>query len=357
MAPCFNEAAGLAEFHRRVAAACERVCREDYEIVLVDDGSSDRTWPTIRDLAAQHRNVVGVRLMRNHGHQAAASAGLAFARGERVLLIDADLQDPPELLAAMMHAMDEEDADVVFGQRAAREGETVFKRASAAAFYRLLSRLAAAPIPADVGDFRLMRRRIVDALAVMPEQQRFLRGMVSWVGGRQIALRYERHARHSGASGYPLAKMVRFAIDAITGFSTVPLRLATWLGFGACLVAFGLFAATLWLWANDRTVVGWSSIVACVVFFGAVQLIVLGILGEYVGRLFQEAKRRPLFLVDRVETEGRSHALPPDFAALGPEARHKVWKATRATATRAARPAESGRSARPLDLVAGGLAE
>lgn len=357
VAPCFNEAATLAEFHRRTAAACERVCPRDYEIVLVDDGSSDRTWTVIRDLAARHPRVVGVRLMRNHGHQAAASAGLSFARGERVLLIDADLQDPPELLPAMMRTMDEEEADVVFGQRTVREGESAFKLASAAAFYRVLSRLAAVPIPTDAGDFRLMRRRIVDALAAMPEQQRFLRGMVSWVGGRQIALPYERHARHSGASGYSLAKMARFATDAITGFSTVPLRLATWIGFGSCLVALGLFAATLWLWANDRTVTGWSSLVACIVFFGAVQLIVLGILGEYVGRLFQEAKRRPLFLVDRVETGGSSYALPPDFAALGPEARRKVWRATRTSATPAVQPVEGGAPLNPFGVVAGSPAE
>lgn len=362
VAPCFNEADGLEEFHRRAASACEQACRGAYEIVLVDDGSSDRTWPVIRDLAARHPGVVGVRLMRNQGHQAAASAGLAFARGERVLLIDADLQDPPELLAAMMRTMDEEEADVVFGQRIARDGESAFKRASAAAFYRVLSRLAAVPIPVDTGDFRLMRRRIVDAVGAMPEQQRFLRGMVSWVGGRQVAFRYERHARHRGASGYSLAKMARFATDAVTGFSAVPLRLATWLGFGACLVALGLFGLTLWLWANDRTVLGWSSIVTCVVFFGAVQLVVLGILGEYVGRLFQEAKRRPLFLVDRVETGGRSHALPPGFAALGPEARQRVWDATRAAPARTARPvaaADLGPPAPPgalEGLVAGAAA-
>jgi polyisoprenyl-phosphate glycosyltransferase len=301
--------------------------------------------------------VVGIRLMRNHGHQAAASAGLSFARGERVLLIDADLQDPPELLADMMRTMDEEEADVVFGQRIARAGESAFKLASAAVFYRLLSRLAAVPIPMDTGDFRLMRRRVVDALGAMPEQGRFLRGMVSWVGGRQVALRYERQPRHSGVSGYPLAKMARFAVDAITGFSTVPLRLATWLGFGSCVVAFGLFAATLAMWANNRTVLGWSSIMACIVFFGSVQLIVLGILGEYVGRLFQEAKRRPLFLIDRVENGGRSYALPPDFAALGPEARQKVWSATRAAAMRTAHSAGGEVFFGPRRVVAHGPAE
>jgi len=238
-----------------------------------------------------------------------------------------------------MEAMDAEAADVVFGQRSARAGESWFKTASAGLFYRLLSRLAAVPIPPDTGDFRLMRRRVVDALAAMPERQRFIRGMVSWIGGRQVALHYERQARYAGASNYPLAKMARFALDAITGFSTVPLRLATWLGFGSALVALALFAVTLARWAAGHTVLGWSSTMTAIVFFGAVQLIVLGILGEYVGRLFQEAKQRPLFLVDEVMAAGCSLALPPEFAALGSAARRDLWEATRGAAARVVQPA------------------
>jgi polyisoprenyl-phosphate glycosyltransferase len=329
VAPCFNEEHILVEFHRRAVGACAQVCGESYEIILVDDGSSDATWNVIQRLSAYEHNVVGIRLMRNHGHQAAASAGLALARGGRVLLLDADLQDPPELLGPMMQTMDEEKADVVFGQRTGRQGETRFKIASAAFFYRLLSCLTAVPIPADTGDFRLMRRRIVDALAAMPERHRFVRGMVSWVGGRQVALRYERQARTAGGSNYTLAKMLRFALDAVTGFSTLPLRLATWFGFGAALVAFGLLIVTSWSWATGQTVLGWSSIMTAIVFFGAVQLIVLGILGEYVGRLFQEAKQRPLFLVDEVVAGNCSLSLPPEFASLGPAARREIWAATR----------------------------
>jgi polyisoprenyl-phosphate glycosyltransferase len=354
VAPCFNEEAGLPEFHRRAAAACQQACGERHEIVLVDDGSRDGTWGAIRALAASDPRVVGVRLMRNQGHQAAASAGLALARGERVMLIDADLQDPPELLGPMMGAMDAEAADVVFGQRSARAGESWFKTASASLFYRLLSRLAAVPIPPDTGDFRLMRRRVVDALAAMPERQRFIRGMVSWVGGRQVALLYERQARHAGVSNYPLAKMARFALDAITGFSTVPLRFATWLGFGSAVVAIALFVVTLLRWATGHTVTGWSSTMTAIVFFGAVQLIVLGILGEYVGRLFQESKRRPLFLVDEVLAAGRSLALPPEFAALGPSARKDLWEATRGAATRVARlPPDGAVAAGPADGAVG----
>lgn len=327
VAPCFNERIGLVEFHRRAAAACRQFCGAFYEIVLVDDGSSDGTWDVIRSLAAVDPNVVGVRLMRNHGHQAAASAGLALARGDRVMLIDADLQDPPELLGRMMSIMDDEQADVVFGQRTARKGETRFKTASAAVFYRLLARLASVPIPPDTGDFRLMRRRIVDALVAMPERQRFIRGMVSWLGGRQVALLYERQARYIGASKYPLIRMVRFALDAITGFSVMPLRLATWIGFGSAFVAIGLFGITLGAWAMGYTVTGWTSLMTVIVFFGAVQLIVLGILGEYVGRVFQEAKHRPLFLIDSVVAGGCCRSPPLEFANLGSAARRDFWEA------------------------------
>jgi len=331
VAPCFNEKVVLAEFHRRATTACRQFCGTSYEVVLVDDGSSDGTWDLICGLTAADSNVVGIRLMRNHGHQAAASAGLALARGDRVLLIDADLQDPPELLGQMMSIMDQKQADVVFGQRTARKGETRFKTASAAVFYRLLARLVAVPVPPDTGDFRLMRRRIVDALAAMPERQRFIRGMVSWIGGRQVPLLYERQARHAGATKYPFVKMVRFALDAITSFSVVPLRLATCIGFGSTLVALGLFGTTLWNWAMGHTVIGWTSLIAVIVFFGAVQLIVIGILGEYVGRIFQESKRRPLFLIDSVVACGCSIALPVEFANLDATVRREFWEIARGT--------------------------
>ena len=337
VAPCFNEEYSLPEFYRRAAAACRQACGEHYEIVLVDDGSRDRTWTEIQRLAAHEHNIIGIRLMRNHGHQAAASAGLALARGDRVLLIDADLQDPPELLDSMMRTMDTERADVVFGQRTARPSETRFKRASAAIFYRLLARLAAVPIPPDTGDFRLMRRRIVDALVAMPERQRFIRGMVCWVGGRQVALGYERRARVAGRSKYSAAKMVQLALDAITSFSTIPLRLATYLGFVSTLIAIGLLGLNICSWAMGQTIAGWSSIMTAIVFFGAVQLIMLGILGEYVGRLCQEAKQRPLFLVDQVVAGGCSVDLPAEFANLSPTARRQIWDSARGIALRTTR--------------------
>jgi dolichol-phosphate mannosyltransferase len=336
VAPCYNEQAGLTEFYYRTTAATRDACGDAYELVLIDDGSHDDTWSVIRQLAAADPHVVGVRLMRNHGHQLAVTAGLALARGERVLLIDADLQDPPELLARMMRVMEGEEADVVYGQRIARKGESRFKLTTAALFYRLLGHLAAVPIPPDTGDFRLMRRRIVEALVAMPERQRFIRGMVSWVGGKQVPLRYERQARHAGTTHYTVLKMFHLAMDAVVGFSILPLRIASWIGFGAALVALGLFAITFWRWATGGTVAGWSSLMTAVIFFGAVQLIVMGILGEYVGRLFQEAKQRPLFLIDGVLAAGRSVSLPPEFASLPLASRRDAWRSALRTASAAA---------------------
>ncbi|QQP93047.1 glycosyltransferase (plasmid) [Skermanella sp. TT6] len=322
VAPCYNEEEGLREFWGRVTAACQDTVDQDYEIILVDDGSKDGTWSIIKALSECDPRVVGVRLFRNHGHQLAATAGLSVARGDRVMLIDADLQDPPELLKPMMGTMDL-GADVVYGKRTSREGETWFKLLTAATFYRFLTHLTTVPIPRDAGDFRLMNRRVVEALLAMPERQRFIRGMVSWIGGRQVALPYERNARFAGTTKYPLQKMVRFAVDAITSFSTVPLRLASWLGAGTAIIAFFLVIYTVWQWWQGATVTGWASVVTAIAIFSGAQLLVLGILGEYLGRLFQEIKGRPLFLVDTVLIGGVPYGLPADFSSLRPsEQRH-----------------------------------
>ena len=245
--------------------------------------------------------MVGVNLSRNHGHQLALTAGLSVARGERILILDADLQDPPELLPQMMRALDE-GADVAYGQRTLRVGETVFKRTTAAVFYRLLRRLTDVQIPSDTGDFRLMSRRVLELLKAMPESHRFLRGMVSWVGFRQVAVPYQRELRVTGSSSYPLRKMLRLAFDAITGFSTRPLRLASLLGlaFGA-LGALGV-VITIVAWAMGVTVPGWASVVVILLTLGGIQLAVLGIIGEYLGRLYIEVKRRPLFIIDEIRT-------------------------------------------------------
>ncbi|WFR98595.1 glycosyltransferase family 2 protein [Rhizobium tumorigenes] len=315
VAPCYNEQEGISEFCRRCVAAARSVAGEDFEIVLVDDGSSDETWNIIAAMTAHVPQILGVRLMRNHGHQLAATAGLAACRGERILLIDADLQDPPELLLMMMPIMDR-GADVVYGQRCHRQGETWFKRASASLFYRLLSRLASVTIPRDTGDFRLMRRRVVDILLAMPERDRFIRGMVSWIGGRQVALPYERDARFAGETKYPLRKMIGFALDAVTSFSTTPLRVSTILGLATAGIAFLLLIFSIARWLSGDTIVGWSSIMCAVTAFSAIQLICIGIIGEYLGRLVQESKRRPMFMIESLLQNGRDLTLTSDFSDL-----------------------------------------
>jgi dolichol-phosphate mannosyltransferase len=244
---------------------------------------------------------VVINLSRNHGHQLALTAGLTFARGERILVIDADLQDPPELLPEMMRLMDE-GAEVVYGQRRRRQGETRFKTLTAKLFYRLLEYLTDVRVPTDTGDFRLMSRRSLDILNSMPEQSRFVRGMVSWIGLNQVPLLYDREPRFAGQTKYPLLKMVRFALDAVTGFSIVPLRVASILGMVMGATSVVMLSYTLGSWAFGRTVEGWTSLTTIVLTASSVQLLVLGILGEYVGRLYMQSKGRPLFIVDTAYT-------------------------------------------------------
>lgn len=305
--PCHDESDNLAALHERCSAAARSVAGDAWELVLVDDGSRDSTWPQLQSLAMADGHVVAVHLSRNFGHQLALSAGLQLSAGERVLIVDADLQDPPELLPQMMQAMDQ-GADVVYGQRISRKGESWFKRATAGLFYRLLRRLTDVEIPVDSGDFRLVSRRVVELLAGMPEQHRFLRGMVSWIGLRQVAVRYDRDERRRGRSSYPLGRMLRLAIDAITGFSTRPLRIASLIGLGFGLLGFLGIAWAVIGWATGRTVPGWTSVMVVVMMLGGIQLFVIGILGEYLGRLYVEAKRRPLYIIDQVV---RRDAGPP----------------------------------------------
>lgn len=297
--PCFNEQDSLAELHRRLTAVCRDTVGADYEIVLVNDGSRDGTWGAMQALAGNDPRLVLVDLSRNHGHQLALSAGLTVCRGERILIIDADLQDPPELLPAMMARMDE-GVDVVYGQRRSRDGETAFKTLTARAFYRLLRALSDVDIPLDTGDFRLMSRRVCDVLNDMPESHRFIRGMVSWVGFRQEPILYERAARFAGTTKYTLRKMVNFAADAITGFSIRPVRLAIYasLVFGVLTLLAALWAVGGWL--AGATIPGWASLMVAVLLIGSVQMLLLGIVGEYVARSFLELKRRPLFIIREV---------------------------------------------------------
>src|SRR3954451_12307658 len=249
--------------------------------------------------AARDPRIVAVRLMRNHGHQLALTAGLSICRGERVLIIDADLQDPPELLPDMMALVDQ-GADVVYGQRRMRDGESLFKRAAAAAFYRLIGRMTDVEIPLDAGDFRLVTRRVLDLLIAMPERHRFIRGMVAWIGGKQVPLVYDRKARVAGESKYPLAKMVRFAADAITAFSVVPLMASMTIGWVMAAVGFAFFVYSIVGWLAGANLPGWTSLMAAVGLLGGMQFLMLGIIGAYLGRLYDQSKGRPLFVIREI---------------------------------------------------------
>lgn len=301
--PCFNEAEGLPELHRRVTAACHGCASSDYEIVLVNDGSTDTTWEIIRALAAQDPHIVGVNLSRNHGHQLALSAALSYCRGARILILDADLQDPPEILPQMMQLMDQ-GADVVYGQRRSRAGETRAKKITAALFYRILDRLTDVPIPRDTGDFRLMSRRVLDVLQDMPERQRFTRGMIAWIGFPQVPILYDRAPRFAGHTNYPVRRMITFAFDAITSFSIRPLRVGLYLGALMCGTALVLIVLTLLWWFLFTPFPGWASLMVMFLLIGGVQTILLGLIGEYISRLYLESKRRPLFIVREVLNAG-----------------------------------------------------
>jgi polyisoprenyl-phosphate glycosyltransferase len=313
VAPCYNEEAGLEEFYRRMTEAARQTVGSDYELVLLNDGSTDRTWSIMTDLVRRDPRVVAINLSRRHGHQLAMTAGLYTCRGQRTLTIDADLQDPPELLGEMWQLMDRGAADVVYGSRRERQGETMLKRGTAALFYRLMRRIGYADMPVDAGDFRLMTRRVLDILNSMPEQHRFIRGMVSWIGLRQVPLVYDRAARHSGESSYPLATMIGLAFDALTSFSIMPLRLASYLGLLLGCLSLLTLGYTLGSWAIGHVVEGWTSLLTVVLILGSTQLILFGLLGEYVGRLYLETKRRPLFVIDQVLT--RDAAVSQEYRA------------------------------------------
>jgi dolichol-phosphate mannosyltransferase len=302
VAPVFNEAETVAELVSRLTAALPPL--GPYEIVIVDDGSTDGTWEQLATIAAGHPHVRAFRLSRNFGHQAALSAGLDHARGDAVVLMDGDLQDPPEVIPDLV-ARWQEGYDVVYAVRRQRAGETRFKLVTASLFYRLLSRMASTQTPENAGDFRLLSRRAVDSLARMPERARYLRGMTSWIGFRQTGVAYDRESRHAGETKYPLSKLLRLALDGITSFSTWPIRAVTFLGFALVAFCVGVFGWSLYVrFFTDRHAAGWTSVIGVVLLLGGVQLLSLGVLGQYVGRIFEEAKQRPLYFVaDVVETD------------------------------------------------------
>ena len=306
--PAYNEEANVRPMAERLAAAVAPMV-DGLEIVFVDDGSRDGTWQAVAELAASDPSIRGIRFARNFGHQAAVTAGVDAARGRAVVIIDADLQDPPEVIPEMVERW-REGYEVVYGQRTQRDGETAFKRATASGFYRLLQRITNVDIPVDTGDFRLMGERAVVAFRALPERNRFIRGLVSWLGFPQTAVRYRRHARAAGETKYPLRKMVRFALDGITSFSFLPLRLATVLGFAVSLLAFVYIVVVVILKVVGISWSGYTSLMASILFLGGVQLVMIGMLGEYLARVFDEVKRRPLYLVGD-STDGTVAVTPP----------------------------------------------
>jgi len=300
--PLYNEEGNVAELIRRIAAIMDAVTQpgDDYEIVAVNDGSQDRTLALLRAERVRRPRLGIVDLSRNFGHQIAATAGLDAARGDAVVLMDGDLQDPPELIEAFL-AKWREGYDVVFATRKSRKGESPFKLLTARIFYRTIRRLTNVSIPVDTGDFRLMSRRVVEALGQTREKHRFLRGLVSWVGYNQTGVEYERDARTFGSTKYPFSKMLKFAIDGITSFSEIPLRFATYLGFMISAFAFIYVAVILILKILGLNEPGYTSMMVAILFLGGVQLITIGIAGEYLGRIYDQVKERPLYLLSSIE--------------------------------------------------------
>lgn len=327
VAPAWNEAPTLPKFVGRLTDVLDGL-GEPWEIILVDDGSSDETRHVMRRLHERDPRVRALVLSRNFGHQVAITAGLDYARGDAVVVMDSDLQDPPEDVARLVERW-REGYQVVYAQRTAREGETWFKKATASLFYRLIRRISNVDIPIDTGDFRLLDRRAADAVRSMREQHRYVRGLAAWIGFRSTAVPYKRHARSAGETKYPLRRMVRFAVDGITNFSYLPLQLATYAGFVVAGVSLlSILAAVALRLFFGHALTGQATTLVSVLFLGGIQLIFLGIIGEYLGRIYDEVKGRPLYVVDENlgaggEVSSRRDGLrrprrPPEDCDLGP---------------------------------------
>jgi glycosyltransferase involved in cell wall biosynthesis len=301
--PAYNESAGLREFHARLAAVFDKLDM-GCTVLYVDDGSRDDTWAVMESLRAGDTRVATLKLSRNFGKELAMTAGLDVVDSDAVVVIDADLQDPPELIPQFVAAW-REGCDVVYGTRATRAGESGVKKFTSAAFYRVMERLSHTPVPRDTGDFRLMSRRALDALKQVRERQRFMKGLFSWVGYRQQAIVYERDPRFAGSSKFNYWRLWNFAIEGITSFSTAPLRLATYIGLLTAFAAFvfGVFVFVKAVFYGD-VVRGYPTLLLVILFLGGVQLMALGMIGEYLGRLYMEAKQRPLYLIDEHHKAG-----------------------------------------------------
>ncbi len=307
VAPVFNEEETLPHFYERMIVVMDGL-GEPFELLLVNDGSRDNSFQIMRELHQQDPRVRVIDFSRNFGHQIAISAGLDYAQGQAVIIVDSDLQDPPEVIPRLVERW-KNGAEVVYAQRATRVGETKFKLVTASLFYRLIRRITSVNIPRDVGDFRLMDRRVVDTLVLMREQHRFMRGLSAWVGFRQEAVLYERQERFAGQTKYPLMKMIRFSLDAITSFSHLPLQLATTFGFILASISLIGIIVAAFIRLFVGAIVGQASTLILVLFLGGVQLIFLGIIGEYLGRIYDEVRARPLYIVHHVlGTEKPDHS-------------------------------------------------
>ncbi len=308
--PCFNEEKVLQSTYSEISGVM-RGCKElDYELIFINDGSADGTQAILHDLAAKDTRVRVISFSRNFGHQPAVSAGIKFCRGDLAVIIDADLQDPPQVIPDMIKALQDAGANCVYGVRKKRGGETVFKLITAKFFYLFLNSLSEVPLPINTGDFRLIDRKIINSFNALGENNKYIRGLMSWVGFKQIPFYYERQPRFAGETKYTLKSMIRFASIAIFYFSKKPLKLATMFGFGSVGLGFlgAMFIVAGKLFKNQSLSIGWPSVMVTVIFFGGVQLLTIGILGQYIGSLFDEIKKRPEFIVG--ETANFSKASP-----------------------------------------------
>jgi glycosyltransferase involved in cell wall biosynthesis len=313
--PVYNEALVIRETYKRLKTVMEQA-DGSYELLFVNDGSKDETIEILKELSLKDETVKYLDFSRNFGHQIAITAGMDYALGEAVVIIDADLQDPPELILEMIQKW-KEGYEVVYAKRTKRKGETIFKKVTAHLFYRILRASTDIDIPLDTGDFRLMDRKVCDQLVSMRERNRFVRGLVSWVGFKQTAVEYERDERFAGETKYPLKKMLRFSMDGITSFSYKPLKLASLLGF------FLSFSSVIWMVVvlylklfTNSTVVGWSSLLMATLFFNGVVLIMLGVMGEYIGRIYDEVKHRPLYILKDCRGVGQKGEKVPQYVEV-----------------------------------------
>ena len=297
--PAYNEQEVIEESYKRLTSVMSQMS-EPYELIFIDDGSRDKTAEILGNICLRDKHVILIRFSRNFGHMPAITAGMDYARGSAVMVIDADLQDPPELFPAMIEKW-REGYDVVYGKRSERKGETGFKKLTAGLYYRFLRRMTDVDLPVDTGEFRLIDRKVCDAIKKIKEKNRYIRGLVSWVGFKQTGVEYVREKRFAGVTKYPLAKMIKFAMDGITSFSYKPLKLAAHLGFFISALSFVYLIVVLYqrLFAHS-TMAGWASMVAVMLFSQGIVLMVLGLMGEYIGRIFEEIKGRPIYIVDEI---------------------------------------------------------